>query len=381
MTRTGYAMAMVLALTAGLAMPAGAATIRVIPRDQAGEGFNDQTPASPVGGNPGTTLGEQRRIAFEHAAEIWAAQLLSSVEVRISATFDPLPCGASSATLGMAGPVSVFRDFTGAPRASTFYPSALADRLAGTDIAPDEDDIDAAFNSTFGTTCPFPAGWYYGLDGQAPGEDSDFVTVALHELGHGLGFITLFDVSTGARFEGRNDVFMFFLVDARTGEHLDTMTNVGRRSAAEASGQLRWDGLRVIGESGALATGVDQLGRVEMYAPPFAQAGSSVSHWSDGLVPLELMSPFFEAPLHEVGLALPALADMGWELAGGPGCSGDCDGDGALSINELILAVRIALGEEDASACGSIDANGDGAVAIDELIAAVSRALGGCPAA
>ena len=369
-----------LALSAILAAPAGAATIRVIPRDQPGEGFNDPTPASPVGGNTGTTLGAQRRIAFEYAAAIWAEQIVSPVEIRISATFDPLSCNASSTTLGMAGPVSVFRDFEGAPRAGTFYPSALADSLAGSDLEPDEDDIDATFNSVFGTTCPFPAGWYYGLDGLAPGEDSDFVTVVLHELGHGLGFITLFDVNTGARFEGRNDIFMFFLVNANTGKHLDAMTNVERRTAAEATGLLRWDGLQVVEASGVLATGVDQLGRVEMYAPPFAEAGSSVSHWSDDLVPLELMSPFFEAPLHEVGLAAQALADIGWQLAGGPGCQGDCSGDGTVTINELILAVRIALGEASIDSCPSIDPSGDGTVTIDELIAAVSNALGGCPA-
>ena len=40
-----------------------------------GEGFNDPTPAAPVGGNTGTTLGQQRLIAFQHAADIWGAEL------------------------------------------------------------------------------------------------------------------------------------------------------------------------------------------------------------------------------------------------------------------------------------------------------------------
>lgn len=370
-------LAVVVALLAGLSPPAGATTIRVISRDQAGEGFNDPTPATPVGGNAGTTIGEQRRIALEYAAGIWAAQVVSPVEIRISATFDPLSCNASSTTLGTAGPVSVFRDFAGAPRPGTYYPSALADRLAGTDIAPDEDDIDASFNSVFGTTCPFPAGWYYGLDGLTPGEDSDFVTVALHELGHGLGFITLFDVDTGARFQGRNDVFMFFLVNANTGKHLDAMNNAERRSAARATRALRWDGPQVVAASDIVATGVDALGRVEMYAPPFALAGSSVSHWSDVVAPLELMSPFFEAPLHEVGMATAVLADIGWELAASD-CPGDCGGDGAVSIDELVRAVRIALGEAAGDTCAAVDTDGDGVVSIAELIAAVSRALGGC---
>jgi hypothetical protein len=359
---------------------AGAASVQVITRDGAGEGFNDPTPVAPVGGNRGTTLGEQRRIAFEYAAQLWAARLLSPVPIRISATFDPLTCGAASTTLGVAGPVSVFRDFAGAPLANTFYPSALADSLAGMDLAPDEDDIDATFNSVFGTTCPFPASWYYGLDGNAPGQDSDFVTVALHELGHGFGFISFVDVDTGERFQGRDDVFLTFLVDARSNMTFETMTNAQRRSAIEATGSLRWNGPSVTADSGVLSSGADGLGRVEMYAPPFAQAGSSVSHWSDTLAPIELMMPFFEAPLHDVGLAAAALRDVGWQLAPSAVCGGDCDASGGVSIDELITAVRIDLGEAGGALCAAIDLNSDGVVSVDELVGAVAHALDGCPA-
>ena len=61
-----------------------------------------------------------------------------------------------------------------------------------------------------------------------------------------------------------------------------------------------------------------------------------------------------------------------------PACSGDCNGDGTVAINELIGGVNIALGSAAVASCPAIDANGDGAVAINELVAAVSRALGGC---
>src|SRR5262245_21061795 len=43
-------------------------------------------------------------------------------------------------------------------------------------------------------------------------------------------------------------------------------------------------------------------------------------------------------------------------------CIGDCNGDGAISINELILGVQIALGEAPLAACPAFDANGDGTV-------------------
>lgn len=63
--------------------------------------------------------------------------------------------------------------------------------------------------------------------------------------------------------------------------------------------------------------------------------------------------------------------------AGGP-CTGDCDGDGAVAIDELITLVNIALDLAALAQCPVADANGDGAIAIDELIAAVRHALDGC---
>jgi len=61
-------------------------------------------------------------------------------------------------------------------------------------------------------------------------------------------------------------------------------------------------------------------------------------------------------------------------------CPGDCNGDGEVSINELIIGVNIALGAQAVTACTAMDSNGDGAVTVNELIRAVSMALNGCPA-
>ena len=64
------------ALVGLIAGSAGAATITIINLDGAGEGFNDPTPAAPVGGNPGTTIGAQRLFVFNHAAGIWGGRTL-----------------------------------------------------------------------------------------------------------------------------------------------------------------------------------------------------------------------------------------------------------------------------------------------------------------
>jgi hypothetical protein len=54
---------------------------------------------------------------------------------------------------------------------------------------------------------------------------------------------------------------------------------------------------------------------------------------------------------------------------------GDCNGDGVVTIDELILGVNIALGNLPLTDCPAFDTNRDGMVSIDELIAAVNAAL------
>src|SRR5213078_441010 len=111
MTMRLQRIALAILVAVALALPATlthAATITIVNLDGAGEGFNDATPAAPVGGNPGTTVGAQRLYVFQTAAGIWASILRSNVEIRVSAQFGPLtPCDASSGVLGSAGPTTV----------------------------------------------------------------------------------------------------------------------------------------------------------------------------------------------------------------------------------------------------------------------------------
>lgn len=58
-----------------------------------------------------------------------------------------------------------------------------------------------------------------------------------------------------------------------------------------------------------------------------------------------------------------------------PGVAGDCDGDGGVSVDELVRAVGVALESLPLSACAAADHDGDGAVRIEELIAALTAAL------
>lgn len=60
-------------------------------------------------------------------------------------------------------------------------------------------------------------------------------------------------------------------------------------------------------------------------------------------------------------------------------CGGDCDGDGAVSVDELVTQVNIALENAPLSTCSAGDVGGDGQITIDELLVAVNHALNDCP--
>jgi hypothetical protein len=62
-------------------------------------------------------------------------------------------------------------------------------------------------------------------------------------------------------------------------------------------------------------------------------------------------------------------------------CSGDCNHDGAVTVDELVRGVNVALGAAAVEICAAMDGNADGTVAVNELVAAVNRALSGCPTA
>lgn len=60
------------------------------------------------------------------------------------------------------------------------------------------------------------------------------------------------------------------------------------------------------------------------------------------------------------------------------GCAGDCNADGRVTVEEIVIAIDIALGTRPAAACEAADTDGDGSVTVDEVLQAVRRALNGC---
>lgn len=241
------------------------------------------------------------RTAFQRAVNIWAGQLTSGVPITISARFQPL--GAN--VLGQAGPNFVWRDFTGAPVAGTWYVDALANKRRGAQLnsAP---DIVAQFNSSF-------TNWHFG-SGPAPAGKYDFTSVVLHEIGHGLGFLGFGRVSSGrgtVRTLGLPSIYDRFTENAAGKTMLSFADNSPALASALQGGNLYFDSAAVRAANGNAPA--------RLFAPNPFQPGSSYSHFNEATYPRgnvnSLMTPALgqaETIRSPGPLTLAVFKTLGW---------------------------------------------------------------------
>jgi hypothetical protein len=258
-----------LLLAAFVAGSASAANIVIVNSDPSGTGLNDPTPVTPVGGNAGTTLGQQRLIVFQQAASIWGGLLTSSVTIRVSASFAPLlPCNQNTGILGSTSANDTYFNFPGAPIQNTSYVTALANKLAGMNNDPTNTQVDmtAQFNSNLGQGgCLTGTSFYLGLDNNH-GTNINFLTVALHEFAHGLGFVSLASQS-GAFLGGIPAIFDRFIYDDTQGQTWDKLTSGQRAASAVNTGNLTWSGTAA---NAFASTYLGKRHRLLVTAPPAA---------------------------------------------------------------------------------------------------------------
>jgi len=228
------------------------ATIVIQNANDPGVGFNDPTAAQPVGGNPGTTVGQQRLIAFKYAAFIWGLAIDSNPTILITAKFEPLTCSPDKGVLGSASPAYVEANGPGFQVPNAWYPAALGNSLSTVDQQPGQPAINTHFNSDIGgANCLTGDSWYYGLDGNVQSNQLDLVAIALHEFAHGLGFFTTTDGTTGQwgpPSNPKDNVFDHFLLDLSANKHWPIMSNAERMASAIDTRKLVWDGPSATGQ-------------------------------------------------------------------------------------------------------------------------------------
>lgn len=292
------------------------ATINIVNGDGAGEGFNDATAKAVEGGNNGATLGQQRLNLFNFAAGIWSAYLDTSVPININSQFNSLtPCTTSGGVLGSAGATGGYTTLPNEPYAFTIYHTALANKISGIDVNGAAAEINARFNTDVDNGC-LGAGtrFYYGLNNSTPGGTVNLLVVLLHEMGHGLGFSSFVNGTTGQMPSNLPDVYLRFMYDRTTNKYWAQMSDAERAASALNVGNVLWDGANVKIASGFLTGGRDAAtGRVQLYTPNPYEGGSSISHFDTASSPNLLMEPMINAGLPtDLDLTRQVMRDIGW---------------------------------------------------------------------
>ena len=254
--------------------------------------------------------GPVEQAAFQAAIDEWSKTVSSEVPIRVLAVLDDL----GNNIIAQAGPNFIWRDFPGAERPGTWYVDALADKLAGFDLAPGQYDMQVTFNSRFAPL------FYFGESDNVPSDLIDYYTVVLHELCHGLGLLGVSGVDNtfGQGFmvlSGHRYVLNQHLVTKNpTPEYLtDLPEGSVALGNALTSNNLFFSGIVSEGQRG---------GPPRMYAPSFFRGGSSISHLDEFTYPggslNSLMTPFAERGIR-IKTAGPMVksifTDIGW---GGP---------------------------------------------------------------
>ena len=197
---------------------------------------------------------------FQAAVDIWSANFSSTVPISIEASWGR---STSYGVLGSARPGNYFSGFDGAPDQSLWYPSALANALAGKDLDPDNPEMVIQVNSM--------ATWDTRNDGTPRGNEYDLESVFLHEMAHGLGFLSTDSYDT---FFGYGTIEQPTPYDAYAqlsdGRRLSDLPSPSLELGKALTSTLLWSGSQGIAANGGV--------KPVLYTPARYEEGSSVSH-------------------------------------------------------------------------------------------------------
>lgn len=313
----------------------------------------------------GSNVTAERQAALEAAATEIEGIINFRQNIKVHVAFSALECSNFSAVLGFAGPQTAYGNFSGAPQTNTWYVSAQAADMGFANAMDDTVHISAEFNNNLGSSgCLTGTTWYFGTDHNPASNQVDFLSTAIHEFMHGLGFLS-FIGSDGQLASGMIDNYSTFLLDNSSGKSWKNMTAGERAASILNNHNLIWNGSKTTAMVSLLQAGTT-AGKAQLYAPSSYEGGSSTSHFDVSLLydngDNEVMEPIADFP-EDSALASAAFCDMGWLLLR------DTDGDGENDCDDsdpLVVPDADGDGVMDAqdafpnNAAASVDTDGDG---------------------
>jgi len=259
---------------------------------------------------------EEAKSAFDFAVSIWSTHLESSIPIRIRANWTAL----GGNTLGSAGPTLLFTLTGDGVEPNTFYTIAQASAMLGEDLVSQNS---VEFDVRVNMNCDF-ASWYYGLDANPGFNQIDMVTVLLHEIGHGIGFIGSMSGNNDTQSAdwGLSDpplpiIYDQFTLDGDFQNLIDPSAYFNGSSLLYQAVTGQFGGVFFDGPESEFS--IDNR-RVQLYTPNPYQPGSSYSHLDQatfGQSENALMRPQLDRQfaVHSPGpLFCAMLEDMGWPL-------------------------------------------------------------------
>jgi hypothetical protein len=200
--------------------------------------------------------------AIQAAVDIWSNHFSSKVPVKVEVIWERQ---ANVGTLAAASPGKFHTNFRNIPDKDLWYASALADALSGEDIEPTIPEVTIRINSTNGPML------YLGTDGNCPSTKYDLETMILHEMAHGLGFLSNADY---------DDLFGYGSIQQPTPFDAYAQLPDGRRLMDLDSPSLALGNAlaQPLVWSGANALKANNGVRPPLYTPSPYENGSSISH-------------------------------------------------------------------------------------------------------
>lgn len=262
--------------------------------------------------------------AFEFAVAIWSEHINSDVPIKVNANWMTL----EGSTLGSARPSRIVQ-VGNAGVSDTWYTLAQLSAMRGQAIREQLDEVE--YDIDMNVQCNYDD-WYFGTDANVPDGYTDFVTVVLHEIGHGIGFLGSMeaenDSETASWGLGGDDpdplIFDRFTTD---GDETNLINATAYPNpSSELYSALTGD------RGGVFFNGTDtnnslrgsETDRAILYSPDPFNEGSSYSHMDHVTFRQSinaLMVPFIDRAfaIHTPGpLFCGMLSDIGWPL--GDGC-------------------------------------------------------------